>query len=185
MSWRVLSRSDDVGNLRAVLRRHIFCIGVASSFVGWLVSQKVAASNFWQTDGAEKCLEHGAMTRRADAQSWLSQLPLGTVFHCDTKRIKRTVQDRDSKKPNTTQDPSTHFRQPSILHAFVSQFTVRFQSIILTPRVSFEVDSETPQSHSSSIVHRVVHFRYDGPIIRSDTCAFHLQHDQSWLVQDA
>ena len=39
-------------------------------------------------------------------------------------------------------------------------------SITLTPRVSFTFNSGIPQSHSSSIVHRVVHFRYDGPIMR-------------------
>ena len=57
-------------------------------------------------------------------------------------------------------------------------------SIRRTPRVRFEVDSEIPYSHHSSIVERVVHFRYDGPIIISDTCASPLQHAQSWLVQE-
>ena len=56
---------------------------------------------------------------------------------------------------------------------------------MLTPRVSFEVDSETPRSHSSSIVDSVVHFRYDGgTITRSDTFALPLLLDQSWLVEE-
>ena len=55
-------------------------------------------------------------------------------------------------------------------------------SIIFTLRVSFKV--VLPYRHSSSIVHRVMRFRHDGPIIRSDTCALLLQSDQSWFVQE-
>ena len=81
VSWRALSRSYDVGNLRAFLRRHIFCRGVANSLVRWLVSQKAAANIFLENvTELKNCLGHGAITRRAAAQSWLSQLPQGTVF---------------------------------------------------------------------------------------------------------
>ena len=41
------SRACDVRNVRAVLRRHISCRGVANSPVGWLVRQKVAAFFFF------------------------------------------------------------------------------------------------------------------------------------------
>ena len=46
VSWRGRSRSYDVGNLRAVLRRHIFCRGVANSLGGWIANQKAAANIF-------------------------------------------------------------------------------------------------------------------------------------------
>ena len=42
-----LEGPHDVRNLRAVLRMHFFCGGVANSLVEWLLSQRVAANNFW------------------------------------------------------------------------------------------------------------------------------------------
>ena len=71
-----LSRSYDVGDLRAVLRTYthlFFCRGVANSLVG-LVVKKPQPTIFGKCDGAEKCLEHGTITRRADSESLVSQL---------------------------------------------------------------------------------------------------------------
>ena len=134
-----------MGNLRAVLRRHIFCRGVANSLVRWLVSQKAAANivSLENVTELKNCLGHGAITRRAAAQSWLSQLPQGTVFYRDMKRImmngsesgqqetmhnSRPIDALSANNPYSTQRPRSSMSD--------------HPSITLSPRVSFEVDSE-------------------------------------------
>ena len=110
----------------------------------WVAGQTQSRSQQFlgKHDEAEKFLKHGAIARR--------QSP-NRGFRCCRRKLFLSWHEKNSMNGLTlgqeeTMDCSRPIDalSPFIFHAFVSQSNVRSPSIILAPRVSFEVDSEMP-----------------------------------------
>ena len=98
---------------------------------------------------------------------------VGNFFYRDMKTIKSRVQNRDAHS-STIHTPHSCFalecqitHQSYSLHASVSKLTLRSHKAV-----------------QAQLFTVFCIFRYDGSILRSDTCALPLQQDQSWLVRE-
>ena len=86
--WRAFSRTLDVIYLRASLRRHIFCRGVANSFVGdWSVRQS-QPTVFGQRQGAENTFATRCHCEDGRRSIVAFAVAVGNFCYRDMERIK-------------------------------------------------------------------------------------------------